>query len=91
MFYSFFGTPQKNDENPFYWLNKVLEVTPKYKVSKLDELWPQNLVHSPDLTSPQSLFRGKFIPVWSDGFEIRRKSDSKSGLASNEDHKPLNK
>jgi hypothetical protein len=29
--------------NPFHWLKKVLEVIPEYKVSKLDELLPQNL------------------------------------------------
>jgi transposase len=43
MFYSFFGTCKKNDVNPFDWLRKVLEVIPDYKVSKLDELLPQNL------------------------------------------------
>jgi len=43
MFYSFFGTCKKNDVNPFDWLKKVLEVIPEYKVSKLDELLPQNM------------------------------------------------
>ena len=43
MFYSFFGTCKKNEVNPFDWLKKVLEVIPEYKVSKLDELLPQNL------------------------------------------------
>jgi hypothetical protein len=43
MFYSFFGTCKKNDVNPFEWLKKVLEVIPEYKISKLDELLPQNL------------------------------------------------
>lgn len=43
MFYSFFGTCKKNNVNPFEWLKKVLEVIPEYKVSKLDELLPQNL------------------------------------------------
>ena len=43
MFYSFFGTCKKNEVNPFDWLKKVLEVIPEYKVSKLNELLPQNL------------------------------------------------
>ncbi|MBN2612905.1 MAG: transposase domain-containing protein [Bacteroidales bacterium] len=43
MFYSFFGTCKKNNVNPFDWLKKVLEVIPTYKVSKLNELLPQNL------------------------------------------------
>ena len=43
MFYSFFGTCKKNEVNPFDWLKKVLEVIPEYKVSKLDELLPENL------------------------------------------------
>ncbi|HBL74332.1 MAG TPA: IS66 family transposase [Prolixibacteraceae bacterium] len=43
MFYSFFGTCQKNNVNPYHWLKKVLEVIPEYKVSKLHELLPQNL------------------------------------------------
>jgi hypothetical protein len=43
MFYSFFGTCKKNDVNPFEWLKRVLEVIPEYKISKLDELLPQNL------------------------------------------------
>ena len=43
MFYSFLGTCKKNDVNPFDWMKKVLEVIPEHKVSKLDELLPQNL------------------------------------------------
>ena len=44
MFYSFFGTCKKNNVNPFDWLKKVLEVIPTYKVNKLQELLPQNLI-----------------------------------------------
>jgi transposase len=44
MFYSFFGTCRKNDINPFDWLKKVLEVIPEYKVNKLTDLLPQNLM-----------------------------------------------
>lgn len=43
MLYSFFATCKKNDVNPFEWLRKVLEEIPEYKVSKLNDLLPQNL------------------------------------------------
>lgn len=43
MFYSFFCIGKRNNVNPYQWLNKVLEVIPEYKVSKLHELLPQNL------------------------------------------------
>jgi len=43
MFYSFFGTCQKNNVNPYQWLKKVLEIIPDYKANKLHELLPQNL------------------------------------------------
>lgn len=43
MFYSFFGTCNKNNVNPFDWLKKVLEIIPTYKVNQLTDLLPQNL------------------------------------------------
>ena len=44
MFYSFFATCKKNEVNPFEWLNKVLQIIPDYKVNKLTDLLPQNLI-----------------------------------------------
>lgn len=43
MMYSFFATCKKNNVNPYKWLNKVLEVIPTYKVSKLADLLPGTL------------------------------------------------
>jgi hypothetical protein len=37
------GWIRKNGVNPFDWLKKVLEIIPEYKVSKLNDLLPQNL------------------------------------------------
>ncbi|NQY09881.1 MAG: transposase domain-containing protein, partial [Flavobacteriales bacterium] len=39
----FFGTCKKNDVNPYLWLKKALDIIPKHKVNKLEELLPQNL------------------------------------------------
>lgn len=44
MFYSFFGTCKMHNINPYQWLRQVLEVISDYKVSKLSELLPQNLI-----------------------------------------------
>lgn len=44
MMYSFFGSCQKNNINPYLWLKKVLEVIPEYKVNRLEELLPGNLI-----------------------------------------------
>ncbi len=43
MMYSFFGTCQKNNVNPYLWLKKVLEIIPDHKANKLEELLPGNL------------------------------------------------
>lgn len=44
MFYSFFGTCNKNNVNPYQWLKKVLEVIPTYPANKIGDLLPQNLM-----------------------------------------------
>ena len=41
MFYSFFGTCQKNNVNPFNWLKYVLEKLPDYPANRMKELLPQ--------------------------------------------------
>ena len=43
MMYSFFGTCQKNNVDPYKWLMKVLEIIPDYKANRLEELLPGNL------------------------------------------------
>ena len=43
MFYSFFGTCKMHGVNPQKWMTKVLEIIADYKVSKLYELFPQNM------------------------------------------------
>lgn len=44
MFYSFFGTCKLHNVNPYKWLKLVLEIISDYKVSKLSELLPQNII-----------------------------------------------
>jgi transposase len=41
MFYSFFGTCQKNNVEPFTWLKYVLEKLPDYPANRMKELLPQ--------------------------------------------------
>ena len=41
MFYSFFGTCQKNNVEPFKWLKYVLENLPDYPANRMKELLPQ--------------------------------------------------
>jgi len=43
MFYTFFGICKKHDVNPWQWMKKVLEIIPEHKVTRLEELLPQNL------------------------------------------------
>jgi transposase len=41
MFYSFFGTCQKNNIDPYKWLKHVLQELPDYPASKIKDLLPQ--------------------------------------------------
>ena len=49
MIYSFFATCKKHNVEPYAWLHYVLQVIQEYKVSKLNELLPQNFakIHMP--------------------------------------------
>ena len=52
MFYSFFGTCNRNNINPFEWLKDVLERIPSHKANKLFELLPQNWKKLKDSNTP---------------------------------------
>ena len=43
MFYTFFGICKMHDVNPWQWMKKVLEIIPDHKVTRMEELLPQNL------------------------------------------------
>ncbi len=43
MIYSFRGTCNINNAEPFAWLKKVLTIIPDYSVQKLEDLLPGNL------------------------------------------------
>lgn len=43
MFYSFFGTCKKHGVNPYEWLKFVLDNINDYKISELENLFPQNV------------------------------------------------
>ncbi len=44
MFYTFFGICKMHDVNPWQWMKKVLEIIPDHKITRLEELLPQNLM-----------------------------------------------